>query len=228
MERVRPRRCWGLVRLSKWSRLRLGLRSFHVEQWQIVDRSGPGEFHVIECWVMVGPCWKLWIRQHKKDDVPQCRGNKRPARKCSLDPAVFEETLDREFLRNQRPTQDRFQAAAKPLMKTSPRDIQFRRAPCGQAYGGASHGSGRSRTAARTAARTAECTKRCQRHIPFDSPIRFKVARRGRFDADTSRHILRIRSEIMTLCLSGFTEQSRFCRGLRQRGNRNLKPHHPV
>src|SRR5690242_5511359 len=58
-------------------------------------------------------------------------------------------------------------------------------------------------------------------------PLRSKVARFVAFDAAHSSEDPQNTVRIMMLCLSGFTEQSRFCRQ-RRRGDRNLKPHRPV
>ena len=165
--------------------LRLGFRSFHVQQRQIVDGSRPGKFHVIECGIVMRPGRKLRERHYEKDDMPQSRGNQCPARKPALNPAIFEESFDRKSLGHRRFAEDHFQAAANPLMKTSPGNIQLRRTAGGQTDPGARHGSGLSGT--------GEGVKAVQRHIPFDCACDALVA----FNGSTPLRIsLRIPSEI--------------------------------
>ena len=148
MERVRSFRWQRLFRLAARSRfaLRLGFRSFHVQQRQIVDGSRPEKFRIVECGIVMRPGRKLRERHYEKDDMPQSRGNQCPARKPALNPAIFEESFDRKSLGHRRFAEDHFQAAANPLMKTSPGDTELWRTASRQTYGGACRGGGLSRT----------------------------------------------------------------------------------
>src|SRR5438067_13551128 len=122
MERVRSFRWQRLFRLAAPSRfaLRLGFRSFHVQQRQSVDGSRPRKFHVIERGIVMRPGRKLRERHYEKDDMPQSRGNQCPARNHALNRAILEASLDRKSLGRRRFAADQLPAAAKPLMKTSP------------------------------------------------------------------------------------------------------------
>src|SRR5690348_14248822 len=88
MERVRSLRWQRLLRLAarRGFALRVGLRSFHVQQWQIVDGSRPGKLQVIECGIVTRPGRKLRERHYEKNEVPQSRGKQCPARQLAFNP----------------------------------------------------------------------------------------------------------------------------------------------
>jgi len=140
----RRKRCLGLAAQTGFACWLCGLWSFQVQQRQIVDRSRPGEFHVVERSIVTRHRGKPRKRHHQNDDVPQGRGKQRASRDFPLNPAIFEKSFAREFLACRRSAEDSCQITADPLLETSPLDIQFRRPNHPQTRRGGRRGSGLS------------------------------------------------------------------------------------
>ncbi len=99
-----------------------------------MDRPRPGEFGVIECRIMTGCSGEFRERHNQKYKVPQRGRHDGAARNAPLDPAIFEKTASQKILRNGRSAQKNSQAAADPLVETSPAEIQLRPFPCAELY----------------------------------------------------------------------------------------------
>src|SRR6266478_2602412 len=112
-----------LIGFAAWAGF--GFRSFHLHQRQISDRTGPGEYRVIECGVVAGG-GEPGERHQDKNEVPQGGGYQSAAGDAVLDPALFEETAGQEVLRDAGPGQNGGNAAANALVERAPSYVQLR------------------------------------------------------------------------------------------------------
>src|SRR6266481_5081338 len=112
-----------LIGFAAWAGF--GFRSFHLHQRKISDRTGPGEYRVIECGVVAGG-GEPGERHQDKNEVPQGGGYQSAAGDAVLDPALFEETAGQEVLRDAGPGQNGGNAAANALVERAPSYVQLR------------------------------------------------------------------------------------------------------
>ena len=126
----------GTARRNRFFRLAMGtcLRfdALQLQQGKIADRPRPSEFGVIKSRIVASRSRKLRKRHDQKDDVPQSSSDNRAARNSALNPALFEKIGEGKISWNFRAAEQRADAAADSLMKTSPADFQLRSVSRGQ------------------------------------------------------------------------------------------------
>src|SRR5216684_1649699 len=142
------------------ARAGLGFGSFHFEQREIGDGAGPGDFGVIEGGIVARRRWELGVRHQDKNKVPQGGSYQGAARGAALDPAFLEEAAMQKVLGDTGPGQNGGDAAANPLMKATPGEVELR---C--FYYSRTRGSGRTRGRSKEIG----CLENpVQRHVPLD------------------------------------------------------------
>src|SRR6266852_8848436 len=137
----------------------LGFGSFPFEQREIGDGAGPGEFGILERGRMARG-GEPRVRHEDENEMPQGGSYQGAARDATLDPALLEEAAMQKVLGDTGPGQNGGDAAADPLMKATPGEVELR---C--FYYSRTRGSGRTRGRSKEIG----CLENpVQRHVPLD------------------------------------------------------------
>src|SRR5262252_240750 len=123
MERVRSFRRSRLLRRTAGSEL--CLVGWRADQRKVFDRTGPGDFRIIEGMISLRP-GNLWQWHDDERNVPERGGNHGTTWNPAFNPCVPEETCREQPLWRTRAAEKLDKIAGQPLMELPPVNIKLR------------------------------------------------------------------------------------------------------